>query len=61
VVHHDVLGLPIGVEGNRDDNADVLAANIGGVVLEEAVVANGAGESELLVLPSSLPASTPVS
>jgi hypothetical protein len=26
VVHHDLLGLPAGVAGNQDDNADALAA-----------------------------------
>lgn len=50
MVHHDVLGLPGSVEGNRDDNADVLTAHLSGVVLEEAVVANRACEFELLVL-----------
>jgi hypothetical protein len=50
VVYHDVLGLPGSVEGNRDDDADVLTADLSGVVVEEAVVANRACEFELLVL-----------
>jgi hypothetical protein len=40
VVHHDVLSLS-GVAGNQDDNAYGLAADLSGVVLEEAVVAVG--------------------
>src|SRR5712691_732238 len=50
VVRHDVLGLPGGVAGDQDDRADGLAADLSGVVLEEAVVADGADEVELLVL-----------
>ena len=50
VVRHDVLGLPGGVAGDQDDTADGLAADLSGVVLEEAVVAGGADEVELLVL-----------
>jgi hypothetical protein len=50
VVHHDVLGLPGGVAGNHPDNAEGLAADLSGVVLEEAVVAVVTGEVELLVL-----------
>jgi hypothetical protein len=45
-----VLGLPGGVAGDQDDAADGLAADLGGVVLKEAVVVDGAGEVELLVL-----------
>src|SRR6266568_1400156 len=50
VVRRDVPGLPGGVAGNQDDRADGLAADLSGVVLEEAVVAVGAGEVELPVL-----------
>ena len=42
VVGHDVLCLPGGVAGDQDDVADLLAtADLGGVVLEEAVLAVG--------------------
>jgi hypothetical protein len=41
VVHHDVLGLPAGIAGNQDHNAGGLAADLSGVVLDEAVVAVG--------------------
>ena len=34
IVAHDVLGLPGGVAGDRDDDADWLAVNLSGVVLE---------------------------
>src|SRR5262245_33641280 len=50
VVHHYVLGLPGSVAADRDDNAGGLAADLTGVVLEEAVIAVIAGEAELLVL-----------
>ena len=50
VVRHDVLGLPGGVAGNQNDTADGLAADLSGVVLEEAVVADGADEVERLGL-----------
>lgn len=50
VVEDDVLGLTGGVEGYQDDDADGLAVHLGGVVLEEAVVAAGAGVVEFLVL-----------
>ena len=46
VVGHDVLRLPGGVAGDQDDVADLLAADPGGVVLQEAVLAVGAGEVE---------------
>ena len=47
MVHHKVLGLPGGVAGNQDDNAERFAADLSRVVLEEAVVAVGAGEPRL--------------
>ena len=50
MIHHDLLGLPGGVVGDQDDNADGHAADHGGVVLEEPVVANRPSEFELLVL-----------
>jgi len=50
VVRRDVLGLPGGVRGDQDGAAGGLAAGPSGVVLEEAIVAVGAGEVELLVL-----------
>jgi hypothetical protein len=50
VVAHDPLRLPGGVAGNQGDVADRLAADPGGVVLEPAVLALRAGESELLVV-----------
>src|SRR5215470_2352844 len=50
VVHHYVLRLPGWVAGNRHNHAGRLAADLTGVVLEEAVVAVVAGEAELLVL-----------
>src|SRR5262245_49607922 len=50
VVHHDALGLPGGVAGDRDDDAEGLAFDLRGVVLEEAVVAVVAGEAEVLEL-----------
>src|SRR5258708_37477957 len=50
VTRHDVLGLPGGVTGDQNDTADGLTVDFGDVVLEEAVVAVGAGEPELLVL-----------
>ena len=40
VVGHDVLRLPGGVAGDQDDVADLLtAADLGGVVLQEGVLA----------------------
>ena len=50
VTRHDVLGLPGGVTGDQDDTADGLTVDLSDVVLEEAVVAVGAGELELLVV-----------
>ena len=49
VVGHDVLRLPGGVAGDQDDVADLLTtADLGRVVLQEAVLAIWAGEVELL-------------
>src|SRR5262245_59658800 len=49
VVGHDALRLPGGVAGDQDDVADLLTtADLGGVVLQEAVLAVRAGEGELL-------------
>src|SRR6188472_4500139 len=50
VVRRDVLGLPGRVACDQGDTADRLAADLSGVVLEEAVVAPGASEVELLAL-----------
>src|SRR5215831_15656995 len=50
VVGDDVLRLPGGVAGDQDGVADLLAADPGGVVLQEAVLAVRAGEAELLVV-----------
>jgi hypothetical protein len=50
VVHHDVLGLAGGVAVNHADNADRLAFDLSRVVLDEVVVAVGAGVVDLLVL-----------
>jgi hypothetical protein len=44
------LGLPGGVEGDQDDDEEGLAVDGRGVVLEEAVVAAGAGVVEVLEL-----------
>src|SRR5258707_5087907 len=46
----DMLGLPGGVASDQDDTANGLTVDLGDVVLEEAVVAVGAGELEFLVL-----------
>jgi hypothetical protein len=44
-----MLRLPGGVAGDQDDVADLPAtADLGGVVLQEAVLAVRAGEVELL-------------
>src|SRR6516165_12520753 len=49
VVGHDVLRLPGGVAGDQDDIADLPApADLGRVVLQEAVLAIRAGEGEVL-------------
>jgi hypothetical protein len=48
LVRRDALGLPGGVAGDEHDAADRLAADLGGVVLEPVVVAERAGEVELL-------------
>jgi hypothetical protein len=45
-----VLRLPGGVAGDQDDTADGLAADMSGVILDEAVVADGTDEVELLAL-----------
>ena len=37
----DVLHLPVGVEGDEVEASDRLAVNLGGVVLDESVVAPG--------------------
>ena len=50
VTRHDVLGLPGGVTGDQDDTADGLTVDLSNVVLEEAVVAVGAGELVLLAV-----------
>jgi hypothetical protein len=50
VVDDDVLRLPVGVERDQVDGPDRCAANLGGVVLDEAVVAPGAGEVEVLTV-----------
>ena len=50
VVSDDVLRLPGGVASDQDNVAELLAADPGGVVLQEAVFAVGAGEIELLVV-----------
>src|SRR5262245_9634367 len=44
-----MLGLPSGVTGDQDNAANGLAVDPCDVVLEEAVDAVGAGETELLV------------
>jgi hypothetical protein len=43
-----VLCLPRGVAGDEDDVAELLAADPGRVILQEAVLAVRAGEVELL-------------
>jgi hypothetical protein len=48
IVGHDVLRLPGGVAGDQHDVAELLIADPGGVVLEEAILAVRAGEVELL-------------
>jgi hypothetical protein len=45
-----VLGLPGVVAGHQDDTADGLAADLSDVVLEEALLAAGAGELVLLAV-----------
>ena len=45
-----MLGLPGGVTRDQDDTANGLTVDLGDVVLEEAVIAVGAGELEFLVL-----------
>jgi hypothetical protein len=50
VTRHDVLGLPGGVAGDEDYTADGLVADPSDAVLEEAVVAVGAGELVLLAV-----------
>ena len=47
VARHDVLGLPGVVAGHQDDTA---AADLSDVVLDEAVLAAGAGELVLLAI-----------
>jgi hypothetical protein len=49
VVNHGLPGQAAIVAGNGDDNADRLAADLRGVVLEEAVVSAWAGVVEVLV------------
>src|SRR6516165_1215371 len=44
IARHDVLGLPGSVEGGEEDAADRFAADLSDVVLEETVLAAGAGE-----------------
>src|SRR6516162_6425787 len=50
VVAHDVLRLPGGVAGDYSEVLDRLAADSGGVVLEPAVVTEGADGVEILVV-----------
>src|SRR5215208_8296019 len=50
MIHHEVLGLSVGVALNRDDNAGGLALDLAGVLLDEPVGAVIPGELELLVL-----------
>jgi len=50
VARHDVLGLPSVVAGDQDDTADGFAADLSDVVLEEAVLAAGAGKLVLLAV-----------
>jgi hypothetical protein len=50
VVHHKVLGLSGFVKGNGDNNFEVHTADLGGVVLKEAVVAARARVAEILML-----------
>src|SRR5262245_1398339 len=50
VVHHDVLGLPGDVAGDRDDDAEELALDLRGVILKKTIVAVGAREVEVLEL-----------
>jgi hypothetical protein len=46
----DVLRLAVGVEGDEVEAPERPAAHLGGVVLDEAVVAPGAGEVEVLAV-----------
>ena len=46
----DVLRLSVGVEGDQVEAPERPAANLGGVVLDEAVVPPGAGEVEVLAV-----------
>src|SRR5215471_13352116 len=50
VVRDDLLCLAGRVAGNQDDVAELLTADLRGVVLEEAVLAVGTGEVEPLTL-----------
>jgi hypothetical protein len=50
VVGCDVLRLAVGVEGDQVERTERPAANLGSVVLDEAVVALGAGEVEVLTV-----------
>src|SRR5215470_2916463 len=50
VARHDVLGLPGVVADDQDNTADGLAADLSDVVLEEAVLATGAGKLVLLAV-----------
>ena len=45
LVHDDVLGLPIGAAGNHADDAEGLAPDLGGVILDEVAVAGVDGGS----------------
>ena len=45
-----MLRLPVGVEPDQVYGPDRCAADLGGVVLDEAVVAPGAGEVEVLAV-----------
>jgi hypothetical protein len=59
MVHHDVQGLPVGVAGHRADDAEGLALDLRGVVLEEAVVAVGPSKVEVLELSLRGPSARP--
>jgi hypothetical protein len=50
VVDDDVLRLPIGVEREQVDVPDRCSTDFGGVILDEAFVAPGADEIEVLTV-----------